>query len=86
MARYVATPFVAGKPNTEVIGQVVISFSENLESDVIAPILPKHGLDNIQPDQWYSHQAWMNLLKDLSEMHGGGWRWSPSVNRSPPLR
>lgn len=69
--KYIAQPFVAGTPQAEVIGQVVLAFAENLEADVIQPLLPKHGLDNIDPEKWYPHQSWMNLLKELSEMPGG---------------
>lgn len=70
MADYVATPYVAGSPNAEVIGQTVLAFVDNLEADVIAPLLPKHGLDKIDPEGWYSHQAWMDVLKDLSALPG----------------
>jgi hypothetical protein len=71
MVKYVATPFVAGTPQAEVIGQTVLAFAQNLEADTIAPLLPKYGLDNIDPEKWYPHQAWMNILKELSEMPDG---------------
>lgn len=68
MAKYVAKPFVAGSPQAEVIGQTVIAFLENLQADEIAPILPKYGLDNIDPDKWYPHQAWFDVLREVNEM------------------
>lgn len=67
MAHYVAKPFVAGTPQAEVIGQVVLAFSQNLEAAQIAPLLPKYGLDNVDPDQWYPHQNWMNVLRDIAQ-------------------
>lgn len=68
MVKYIARPFVAGTPQAEVLGQVVLAFSQNLEAEYIAPLLPKYGLDNIDPTQWYPHQSWMNVLRDLSAM------------------
>jgi hypothetical protein len=67
---YTAKPFVAGTPEAEVLGQTVLAFAENLRADLIKPLLPKHGLDNIQPDKWYPHQSWMNVLKEIQEMPG----------------
>ncbi|PJF21187.1 MAG: hypothetical protein CUN56_12355, partial [Phototrophicales bacterium] len=69
---YVAKPFVAGTPEALVIGQTVAAFAENLESEVIAPLLPKYGLDNIDPEKWYPHQSWFNVLKDLNDTLGEG--------------
>lgn len=69
--KYIAKPFVAGTPQAEVLGQVVAAFAENLESETVKPLLPKHGLDNIDPEKWYPHQSWMNVLKELSETPGG---------------
>lgn len=67
MAKYAAQPFVAGTPQALVLGQTVKAFSSNLLTEQIAHLLPKHGLDNIDPEKWYPHQNWMNLLKELSE-------------------
>lgn len=67
MTRYVAQPFVAGSPDAMVIGQTVLAFSQNLHKEVVAPLLPKYGLDNIDPEAWYPHQSWMNVLREVSE-------------------
>jgi len=69
--RYVAKPFVAGSPEALVIGQTVLAFSQNLEAEVIAPLLPKHGLGDVDPEKWYPHQAWMDVLKDVNDHFGG---------------
>ena len=71
MGKHVAQPYVAGKPETEVIGQTVLAFSENLQSELIRPLLPQHGLGNIDPEAWYPHQAWLDVLKAISENAGG---------------
>jgi hypothetical protein len=70
MSKYIAKPYIAGTPQAEVIGQTVLAFSQNLEADVIAPLLPKYGLDNVDPEKWYPHQRWMDVLRDLSELPG----------------
>lgn len=72
MSKYTAKPYVAGSPDAEVIGQVVLAFAENLEAEHIKPLLPKHGFENIDPEKWYPHQWWLNVLKDLTDSMGGG--------------
>ncbi len=71
MARYAAKSFVAGSPDAVVIGQAVQAFTSNLESSVIKPILPRHGFGNIDPEAWYPHQNWMNVLKEISDLPEG---------------
>ncbi len=65
--KYIAQPFVAGTPQAEVIGQAVSAFAENIEAERIRELLPKHGLGNIEPETWYPHQDWMNVLKDIND-------------------
>jgi len=62
---HVAKAFIAGTPQAEVIGQTVLAFSENMQADIIAPLLPKHHLTQIDPKVWYPHQNWLNVLRDL---------------------
>lgn len=71
MTRYVAKPYIAGTPQAEVIGQTMISFVDNLEAQTIQPILEKHGFTQIEADKWYSHQLWMDILKDMDDSLGG---------------
>lgn len=68
---YVAEPFVAGTPEAEVVGQIVLAFAENLEADVVEPLLPKHGLGDIDPEAWYKHQQWFDVLKEVETNEGG---------------
>lgn len=53
--------------DVELIGQTVQAYLDNMESENIQPILEKHDLLNIQPDQWYSAQQFLNVLNELSE-------------------
>lgn len=48
MTHYVAQPFVAGTPNAEVIGQLMISFTNNIEAHIVQPILDSY---NPRPDR-----------------------------------
>lgn len=67
MSRYVATPYVAGSPEAEVLGQTMIAFLENINADEMQPIMARHGLTEIDPEQWYLHQLWMDILKSIEE-------------------
>ncbi|MFW5709748.1 MAG: hypothetical protein ACOCX5_05965 [Chloroflexota bacterium] len=70
MARYIAEPFVAGTPQAEVIGQTMVSFITNLETNTIKPILEHHNLTKIDENKWYPHQVWMDILKEMGESLG----------------
>jgi hypothetical protein len=69
---YVAKLYTAGTPQAEVIGIAVIAFAENAEADVIKPVLEKHGLGEIDPDAWYPHQLWLDVLHEVEDTFGGG--------------
>ncbi len=71
MARYTASRFVAGSPDALVIGQTMMAFIENVDANLIAPIMARHNLSEMKPDQWYSHQTWMDILRELSDSLGG---------------
>lgn len=60
MSGYAAKRFVASSPEAQVKGQIVLSFLENIESALVAPLLPKYGLEQVDPDGWYSQQTWLN--------------------------
>lgn len=68
---YVAQPYVAGTPQAEVTGQAMIAFAQNLQADVIRHILEKHGMTHIDPETWYPHQVWLDILKDMDTTMGG---------------
>lgn len=60
------TKFRLIHPDTEVIGQMVIDFEQAINSDSFLPILKKHGLDNVNADDWYSGQAWLDVLSAVA--------------------
>lgn len=51
-------------PETEVIGQVMLSYINNIEADVILPMLRKYKLVDIKPDHWYPLQPWLDVIWD----------------------
>lgn len=71
MSAYVAKPYVAGTPDAEVMGSTMIAFTENLEFDRISQLLEDHNLTTIDPDRWYPHQLWMDVLHDIERQLGG---------------
>lgn len=71
MGKYVAKPYVAGTPEATVSGQAMIAFSSNLQAELIDPILKNHGLEHIDENQWYPHQLWMDVLKEVEDTLGG---------------
>jgi hypothetical protein len=76
MSAYVAKPYVAGSKEAEVIGQTMLSFADNMDADVIEPILARYDMTDIDPEAWYPHQVWMDILKAMDESLGG--RASPA--------
>jgi len=57
--------FVAFDPKVEVIGTAIMSIAAGLGKTAL-PILSTHGLDTVDPDQWYSQQTWLDALKDIA--------------------
>lgn len=57
-------------PETELIGQAMSSIIDNLQSDEIHPILKKHNINTIVPDQWYKAQDFLDALNELHKSSG----------------
>lgn len=55
--------------DSEVIGQAVTAFVDNMQSDIIKPILEKYGLAEVDPTQWYKTQLWLDVLNELGHQH-----------------
>lgn len=53
-------------PDTEVVGQMVIDFEQAINSKNFLPILKEYGLDNVNADDWYSGQAWLDVLSAVA--------------------
>jgi len=59
------TQFVAFDRNVEVNGTTILSVVAGLGETAI-PILAAHGLGNLQPDEWYPQQAWLDAFKKIA--------------------
>lgn len=53
------------EPHTEISGEALQGLINNLQSDEITPYLMKYGLEDIQPERWYSLQNFQALLNEL---------------------
>jgi|GEM_PF-816482 len=53
-------------PDTEMKGQMMIDFEQAAGSEEFLPILKRHNLDNLNPDEWYSAQRWLDVLQDIA--------------------
>lgn len=64
--------FKAFAPNVEVLGEVVLSFVEVMGAfrRLAEGILKDNGIEDPQPDHWYSQQAWLNSFKTITEQIG----------------
>lgn len=63
-----AKPF---DPHVEVLGAVIIAISQSINSEELIPILEMHGLDSVQPNQWYPATTWINALNDVAANDNG---------------
>lgn len=57
-------------PGAETVGMMLHSFSENLQGEFTAPIMSKHGFDDIEPQKWYPVQMLFDALNEISAMEG----------------
>lgn len=60
------------EPSTEVSGEVVIGFVDNIQGEEFRPFLEKQGLTNPQADQWYPLQKLMDIFNEM-QTRGGSW-------------
>lgn len=61
--------FIAFAPNVEVNGTTILSITAGMGA-IAHPILVAHGLDNVQRDQWYPQQAWLDAFREIAELPG----------------
>lgn len=52
-------------PEAYVSGRFVKSFSLCLKKDELEPYLERHGLTDIDEEQWYPMQVWMDVFNDI---------------------
>ena len=53
------------EPDIEVVGVGVLSMIENLRSEYVRPLMEKHGLTNVNPENWYPAQKYLDVLNDI---------------------
>jgi hypothetical protein len=58
-------------PEQEVLGIAVISYKEALDNENFTPLYEKHGLTNIDPEQWYLYQTLLDVFNDIVEQQNG---------------
>jgi len=58
--------YYAFGPDAEVLGQAMLAFVNSTQSDTIHPLLDYHNLTDVQPDDWYPQQVWLDVFSDLS--------------------
>jgi hypothetical protein len=63
--------FQAFDPNSEVIGQSMLGFVQCAMYDELRPFLERYGLAEVDPDQWYPLQVWLDILNDLPAKRAG---------------
>ena len=59
------TQFIAFDPNTEVNGATIMSITDGLGASA-GSVLTTHGLHNLQADQWYPQQLWLDAFRDIA--------------------
>ena len=61
--------FRAFASGVEVNGETVLSVVAGLKgfTDAGLKLLAENGIENPQPGQWYSQQAWLNAFKSIAE-------------------
>jgi hypothetical protein len=67
MAKYVAQNFVAPSSEAQVLGAVFGVYLHNLRSEDLAPILAKHGVSSIHPNEWYPMQRMLDIQRDIHD-------------------
>jgi hypothetical protein len=63
------TQFTAHDPNVEVIGAAILATIDGMEVDITS-LLEKHGIETVEMIGWYSQQAWLDVLRAISEGNG----------------
>lgn len=64
--------FTSFDPNAEALGSILLSYVHCINNENLYPFLEKYGLIDIQPDQWYPLQKWLDALGDLAEVESRG--------------
>jgi hypothetical protein len=68
---YVADQTVA-PPGSEMVGQSIADWVDNLEKEITDPVFKKHGLNDIDPEAWYSLEIVVDIYQEILQSDGGG--------------
>lgn len=60
------TRYIAFDSETEIVGFSTMALITNIQHHDIAPILKKHGLDDIDPSHWYPIQGVLDVFNDMA--------------------
>ena len=55
----------------EVIGTAMIGVLKNVQTETMLSVIKEYGYDDIDPEQWYSAQAWSNFLYTIQNQSNG---------------
>jgi len=67
--------YQAFSPDHEVPGRIMVDFANAIGSNEILPYFEKHGLTNIDPNAWYPHQKFLDVLNELNERPGATYNF-----------
>lgn len=56
--------FLEQYPDSEVLGSVILSIVKAIGEDA-QPYLEKHGLERIEPNEWYGWDQYLNVVYDI---------------------
>lgn len=54
-------------PETEISGDGILSLTQNVSAQEIQPILERHNLGEIERDEWYPAQDYLDVLADIRD-------------------
>jgi hypothetical protein len=71
MPPFIAKPFTCANPDQEEsLGLAVSWIADNLRSEIILPVLKKHGIEAFDPNTWYRTQTLLDVMRALYKEPG----------------
>jgi hypothetical protein len=58
-------------PDVEIFGEAILALVDHMNRGELMPILQRHGLGDVQPDQWYPVMSWIEALYSLEDQDSG---------------
>lgn len=60
-------PYKVLSSDSEVLGRSIMATVRHINEDFIYELLEKHGLGNVQPDEWYPMQSWLDVFNEFAQ-------------------